>query len=247
MTAPSAGWRDYAIEAALLACFMISASAFTILVEHPRSWLAAAVTPPLARRFVVGCAMAVTAMVLIYSRYGVRTGAHMNPAVTLVMARLRPMRRRDLIGYVAGQFTGGVAGMAVAALLFGSSLSHASINWVVTKPGPRGSAMAFVAECAMTMVMMSVVLRLSNHPRWASRTGVASAALLAAFITFEAPLSGMSLNPARTLGPALFARDFSGLWVYFLAPPVGMALAALAFSRQCPAGRCPHGLHGAPQ
>jgi aquaporin Z len=247
MTAQPAGWRDYTIEAALLACFMISASAFTILVEHPRGWLSDAVTGALARRFVIGCAMAVTAIVLIYSRYGVRTGAHMNPAVTLVMAQLRPMRRRDLLGYVAGQFTGGVAGMAVAALLFGSSLSHASINWVVTKPGPRGSVIAFAAECAMTLLMMSLVLWLSNHPRWAPRTGIASAVLLAAFITFEAPLSGMSLNPARTLGPALFAGDFTGLWIYFLAPPAGMTLAALAFSRHCPGGRCPHGLHGAPQ
>jgi aquaporin Z len=130
-------------------------------------------------------------------------------------------------------------------VLFGSSLSDASINWVVTKPGPGGSAIAFGAEAAMTMLMMSVVLVLSNHPRWASRTGIASAVLLAAFITIEAPLSGMSLNPARTFGPALFARDFTGVWIYFLAPPAGMALAAAAFSRLCPRGRCPRGMHGA--
>lgn len=247
MTCQPAGWREYAIEAALLAGFMVSASAFTILVEHPGGWLSGVTADPLVRRFTIGCAMAITAVVLIYSPWGKRSGAHMNPAVTLAMARLQPRRGRDLAGYVAGQFVGGIAGMAAAAVLFGSSLSHASINWVVTTPGPRGPVPAFAAEWAMTVVMMSVVLWCSNHPRWAPRTGIASAALLAAFITLEAPLSGMSLNPARTLGPALFAGDFTGLWIYFIAPPAGMVLAAASYARVCPDGRCPHGLQGVPQ
>ncbi len=244
MTAPHTGWREYAIEGALLAAFMVSASAFTILVEHPRGLLSAAITDPLARRFVVGLAMAITAAVLIYSRWGVRSGAHMNPAITLALSWRREMRRRDVIGYVAGQFAGGVVGMAVAEALFGASLAHASVNWVVTRPGPGGTMVAFLAECAMTLLLMTVVLRLSNHPRWAARTGIATAALLAVFITFEAPLSGMSLNPARTLGPALFAREYTGLWIYFLAPAAGMWMAAFAFSRHCPGAQCPHGFHG---
>ena len=247
MTAPHAGWRDYAIEGGLLAMFMVSASAFTVLVEHPRGLLSGVITDPLGRRCVQGLAMAVTAAVLIYSRLGLRTGAHMNPAVTLALSRLRAMRRRDIAGYITGQFAGGIAGMALAALLFGSSLSHPTVNWVVTRPGTHGTAAAFAAECLMTLLMMTLVLRLSNHPRWAGRAGLASAALLATFITFEAPLSGMSLNPARTLGPALFAQDFTAIWIYFVAPPAGMGLAALAFTRHCPDGACPHGFHGVRQ
>jgi aquaporin Z len=247
MMAPGAGWRDYVIEGLLLAGFMISASAFTILLEHPRGLLSGAVIDPLARRFVVGSAMGLTAAVLIYSRWGARTGAHMNPAVTLALSRLRRMRRRDVAGYLLGQFAGGVTGMAVSALLFGSALSHASVNWVITRPGATGVAAAFVAELVMTALMMAVVLRLSSDPRWEARTGIASAALLVAFITFEAPLSGMSLNPARTLGPALFAQDFTGLWIYFIAPPAGMTLAALAYTRRRAHGACPHGLHGVRQ
>jgi aquaporin Z len=244
MTAVNAGWREYAIEGALLAVFMVSASAFTILVEHPRGLLSGVVADPLARRLVVGVAMAATAATLIYSRWGLRTGAHMNPAVTLALSRLRPMPRRTVAGYMAGQFAGGVGGMALAAVLFGPPLSHASVNFAITRPGPRGAGAAFVAEGLMTLLMMSVVLRLSNHPRWAARTGLASAALLALFITVEAPLSGMSLNPARTLGPALFARDFTALWIYFVAPPAGMLLAASLFARRCPDAACPHGFHG---
>jgi aquaporin Z len=108
MTSQPVGWREYAIEAALLAGFMVSASAFTILVEHPSGWLSGAIADPLARRFTIGCAMGITAVVLIYSPWGVRSGAHMNPAVTLAMARLQPRRGRDLAGYVAGQFAGGI-------------------------------------------------------------------------------------------------------------------------------------------
>lgn len=246
MRAAGAGWRDYTIEGALLAVFMVSASAFTILVEHPRGWLSGVIADPIARRLAVGVAMGITAAVLIYSRLGVRSGAHMNPAVTLALSRLRAMPRRHVLGYIAGQFAGGIAGMAAAALLFGSSLAHATVNFVVTRPGPAGAAAAFAAEVLMTLVMMTMVLRLSNHPTWSARTGLASAVLLAVFITVEAPLSGMSLNPARTLGPALFAGDFTALWIYFIAPPVGTALAAHAFRRQYPDATCPHGLHRHP-
>lgn len=245
MTSSPAGWREYAVEGALLAVFMVSASAFTILVEHPRGLMSGVVTHPVARRVVVGLAMAITAAVLIYSRWGRLSGAHMNPAVTLALSRVRRMPRRHVAGYMAGQFAGGIAGTGLAAMLFGASLAHASVNFVVTHPGVAGVAAAFAAEGLMTLAMMTTVLWLSNHPRWSARTGMASAALLAFFITVEAPLSGMSLNPARTLGPALFAQDFTALWIYFVAPPAGMWLAAAAFTWRCPRGACPHGFHGA--
>ncbi|HEX4913390.1 MAG TPA: aquaporin, partial [Vicinamibacterales bacterium] len=96
MTPSTAGWRDYATEGALLAVFMVSACAFTILVEHPRGLLSPFLSEPIGRRFVVGVAMAITAAVLIYSRPGRRTGAHMNPAVTLALSRLGSMPRRQV-------------------------------------------------------------------------------------------------------------------------------------------------------
>jgi aquaporin Z len=237
------GWPEYAIEAALLAAFMVSASAFTILVDHPRGPLFAVIADPAMRRFVVGCAMGITAAALIYSRWGSRSGAHMNPAVTLALATSRGMSRRAVAGYVAAHFAGGLGGMAIAAGLFGSALAHPAVNWVITRPGPRGAIGAFAAELLMTFVLMTVVLWMSNHPRWARRAGLAAAAMVTAFITVEAPLSGMSLNPARTLGPALFARDFTSIWIYFIAPTAGMLMAVAAYRRQCPTGSCPRGLH----
>ena len=247
----SAGWREYAIEAALLAVFMVSASAFTILVDHPRGPLFGLIADPAIRRFVVGCAMGITAAALIYSRWGSRSGAHLNPAVTLALATRRGMNCRAVAGYVVGHFAGGIGGMAIAAGLFGSTLDHPAVNWVITRPGSHGAVVAFAAELLMTLAMMTVVLWAANHPRWAPRAGLAAAAMVTIFITFEAPLSGMSLNPARTLGPALFARDFTAIWIYFVAPTVGMSLAARAHSRYCPNGHCPRGLNcthaGAPR
>jgi aquaporin Z len=111
----------------------------------------------------------------------------------------------------------------------GSALSHPSVRYVVTLPGPS-LALAFAAEVAMTFALMAMVLHVTAGPR-ARWTGVFAGLLVCAYITFEAPISGMSLNPARSLASALPAMDFTALWLYFVAPPVGMLLAAEAHQR----------------
>jgi aquaporin Z len=99
-------------------------------------------------------------------------------------------------------------------------------------PGPTGNAVAFVAETVISFVLMLTVLTVSNHPRLAPLTGICAGLLVWTYIAVEAPLSGMSMNPARTFGSALLARDFPGLWIYFTAPPLGMLLAAELFTRR---------------
>ena len=226
-----AHWREYAIEGALLGLFMVSACGFTALLEHPASPAVRAIPDPFVRRFLTGCAMGATAIALIYSRWGMRSGAHMNPSTTLAFTRLGKVAPRDAIGYVAAQFAGGALGVALAGLVFGSLLAHERVRWAVTVPGPGGLLVAFAAELAIAFVLMTVILRVSNHPRFAAWTGICAGLLVAAYITFEAPLSGMSLNPARTLGSALGAHEWTGLWLYFTAPPLGMLLAAEVYLR----------------
>ena len=97
--------------------------------------------------------------------------------------------------------------------------------------------MAFAAEALISFVLMLTVLTVSNHPRLARFTGICAGLLVWTYITVEAPLSGMSMNPARTFGSALLARDFPGLWIYFTAPPLGMLLAAEVFTRRFGAQR----------
>jgi len=176
--------------------------------------------------------MGLTAIGIIYSPWGQRSGAHMNPAVTLTFFRLGKVERQDFVGYVLAQFIGGIAGVAIVAVVLGSLISHPSINYVGTTPGSSGEAVAFVAEGALSFALMLMILLMSNRPGLARFTGLSAGLMLWAYITFEAPLSGMSINPARTLGSAVLARDYAGLWIYFIAPPLGMLLAAELYARR---------------
>lgn len=217
-------FTEYAIEAALLAVFMISAVAFSIVLFHPESPVA--VDSPLLARFLMGLAMGGTAAALIYSPLGRRSGAHFNPAVTLTFFRLGKIRGIDAIGYVVAQFVGAVLGVALTRVVFGGVVAAPSVDHAITRPGAAGVAVAFVSEVAISALLMSVVLFASSHRRLETRTGLLAAALVCLYITFEAPLSGMSMNPARSFGSALVAADAADLWLYFVAPPLGMLLAA---------------------
>jgi aquaporin Z len=223
---------EYAIEAALLGIFMISACGFVVLLEHPGSVVRLMLPDPAVRRVLMGLAMGTTAVALIYSPWGKRSGAHMNPATTLTFARLRKVAPRDAALYAAAQFAGGAVGVLAASLAFGELLADRMTNYAATLPGPRGIAVAFGAETLITFVLMWVILVVSNHPRRAHLTGVCAGLLVALYIAVEAPLSGMSMNPARTLGSALFAGDWTGLWIYFVAPPLGMLAAAELYVRR---------------
>src|SRR5438552_4105452 len=219
-------WSEYLMEGAELGIFMVSASLFTILLYHPASPAVRAIPPEFARRVLMGLAMGLTAVGLVYSPWGKQSGAHLNPAFTLTFFRLGKVARWDAVFYVVAQFVGGLAGVVVAAGVLGGRIAHPAVNYVVTTPGPAGTVVAFVAELAITFLLMAVVLAVSNTPPIARWTGVCAGVLVATYISLEAPLSGMSMNPARTLASALPANIWTAFWIYFVAPPLGMLLAA---------------------
>jgi aquaporin Z len=223
-------WPEYLIEAAGLGVFMISACLFATLLEHPGSLVRQRLPDPLFRRALMGLAMGATAVAVIYSRWGKRSGAHINPAVTLTFFRLGKVRPWDAVFYMGAQFTGAVLGVMLAAVLLRESLAEPGVGYVVTRPGSAGPLVAFGAELLISFVLMLVILIVSNGPdRVARWTGLLAGTLVALYITVEAPLSGMSLNPARSIGSALPAGVFSDLWIYFTAPPLGMLLAAQVY------------------
>src|SRR5262245_17366751 len=123
-------WQEYLIEASGLALFMISACSFGTLLGHPDSPVVRVVGDPTLRRMSMGLAMGSTAVALIYSKFGKRSGAHLNPATTLTFFRLGKIDSRDAAFYVAAQFVGGIAGVAVASATLGAWLSHRSVNYV---------------------------------------------------------------------------------------------------------------------
>jgi aquaporin Z len=211
---------------------MLSAAVCATLLQHPASPLASWSAGPLVRRVLMGLAMGATAVGLIYSPFGKRSGAHMNPAVTLAFLRLGKIAPVDAVGYVAAQFVGGTVGLVLAIGLLDGLLADPSVNYVATVPGSWGVPPAFGAETAIAFLMMQMVLTVSNTPQLARYTGLGAGILVALFIAFEAPVSGMSMNPARTLGSNLFAAASSTLWLYFSAPLLGMLLAAELFIRR---------------
>lgn len=223
-------WPEYLIEAVGLGFFMFSACAFGVLLFHPSSPVADAIPDATLRRVLMGAAMGSTAVAIIYSPWGKRSGAHINPATTLMFFRLGKVKGRDALLYVAAQFAGGITGALVAVALLGKSVGAPEVNYVVTQ-GRYGAVVAFAAETVITFLLMTVVLNVSNSARLSRWTGVCAGALVMIYISVEAPLSGMSMNPARTFASAFAAHDWTALWVYFTAPPLGMLVAAEVYVR----------------
>ena len=224
-------WPEYLIEAGGLGVFMISACVFGALLEHPTSPIRQALDDAFARRVLMGMAMGLTAVAIVYSPWGKRSGAHLNPALTLTFWRLGKVEKPDALFYVAAQFLGSVSGVLVAAVLLRSVLGHPAVNYVATLPGKSGITIAFAAEVVITFFLMLTVLTVSNRAKIARFTGLFAGTLVATYITFEAPLSGMSMNPARTFGSASVGNIWTALWIYFTAPPLGMLLAAESYLR----------------
>jgi aquaporin Z len=137
----------------------------------------------------------------------------------------------DALFYALAQFAGAAAGVAGASAVLGMAVGHPAVNYVATVPGSFGVLPAWAGEFAIAFILMSTVLAVNKVPRLMRLTGVFAGALVALYITFEEPLSGMSMNPARTLGSAVSARLWQHLWIYFSAPVLGM-LAAVELHRR---------------
>lgn len=229
--------RACAAEAVLLGAFMVSACAFAALLWADGSPAAAAIPDGVARRAVMGAAMGATALVLLHSPLARTSGAHMNPAVSFAFWRLGRIAGADAAAYTAAQFAGGVAGVWLCASLAGDAVTAPPVRCAATVPGPAGSAAALLCETAMTAALFGAVLATSRlRPR---AVPYVAAALLAAFITFLAPISGTSLNPARTFASAIVSGEWDAFWVYAAGPLCGTWIgAAIAAGADAAKGCC---------
>ena len=210
---------------------MISACVFTVLLFDPDFPALHSIPSAFTRRILMGIAMGITAILIIHSPMGKRSGAHFNPAITLTYFRLGKVRTADAVFYILFQFAGGVIGVGIAALILGNSIAAPSVNYAVTVPGKYGTMAAFLAEFFMAAVLMGVVLWTSNSPSIAKYTSYFVGILIALYVLLFAPVSGFSINPARTTGSAVFADVWTGWWIYFTAPLLGMMSSAEAYIR----------------
>ncbi|MDX2096774.1 MAG: aquaporin [Leptolyngbyaceae cyanobacterium bins.59] len=224
-------YPEYLIEATGLGLLMIAASLVTAIFEHPASPIHQAIPDPLLRRFLIGIGMGLTVISIIYSPWGKQSGAHINPVVTLTFFRLGKVKPIDAFFYIAAQFVGGLLGMVLAVNLLGDAIVHPSVNYIVTVPGGPGVVIAFFAEFMISFGIMMMILLVSNISKLARFTGLFAGILITLYITLEAPLSGMSMNPARTLASAIPAQNWTAIWVYFTAPLLGMLFASEVYVR----------------
>jgi aquaporin Z len=219
-------WPEYLIEAFGLGMIMLVSVVAVAALEVPLV-PALGTLDPFVRRALVGLCIAGTVVALVYSRWGRQSGAHFNPSVTLTFLLLGRVRPWDAAFYAVSQVAGGLAGILIARLLLGDLVSHPPVRWIVTVPGAPGVGKAFAAEVFCSFLLMTVVLVLGGLPRLAKLTGLAAGVLIFNYILFESPISGFSLNPARSFASALPAGVWAAFWIYLLAPPAGMLVAAL--------------------
>lgn len=219
-------WSRYLMEGAELGIFMSVALLLALGLEYPLSRLHQAIPSPLLRRFLFGLGIGVTVVILIYCTWGRQSGAQFNPAVTLAMLHLHRIEPWDAFFYIVAQFAGGLSGVLLAAAPFWKASQHKKVKFVVTEPGKLGVAVAFAAKFVISLILLATLRLVYHSDLLKPSLGYFAGILLCVYITFESPLSGMSLNPARSVASAIPAKSWKAMWIYFIAPPLAMWLAA---------------------
>jgi aquaporin Z len=203
-----AEWRTYAAE--LLGTFVLVFVGTTAIVGAGR-----ADAPVL---LVAALAFGLALLAGLYA-FGEVSGGHFNPAVSLGMFLDRRLEVNQVIGYWVSQFLGAI----LAALILLLATSQDDVASTATTPSSDGTA--FVIEVAFTTIFVLVILQASRSDRFGSSALVAIPLTLLAVHLGAIPFSGSSVNPARTFGPDLIGNEWSGIWIYLIAPPLGAALA----------------------
>ena len=167
----------------------------------------------------VSLAFGLVVMAMIYALGNV-SGAHLNPAVTLGFVAARRLPSARVPGYLAGQLVGAVAAAALLRALFPA---HPTLGATLSE---LSAGRAFGVELVLTFLLMFVILNVSTgHQEKGIMAGVAVGGMVALGALVGGPLTGASMNPARSLGPALVAGQWQGMWIYLTAPVVGAVLA----------------------
>ena len=217
------------MEFAEMGLYLFLTCLFATVSQHPRSPIRHLLPNDTVRRACFGISVGATLVAIVLTPWGKQSGGHLNPAMTFTFYRLGKVEFRDAICYGIAQFAGAIAGVVIATVLLLGAPGNPTIRYAATLPGMYGVGVAFIAEVVISCVLMLTVLFVSNHNGLSRFTPFFVGALYAIFITVETPLSGMSMNPARTFGSAFLGRYWNGLWLYFLAPTVGMLIAAELF------------------
>lgn len=170
----------------------------------------------------IGLVHALVLTAIVYA-IGYRSGSQVNPAVTIGLLVARKIKGKEAAVYIAAQIIGAVIGAAVVYSIFGSDMSAS-----VTLPLDDNVVRALILETVMTFTLVYVVLATTSSRNFkiAPLAGVAIGFTLGLNVMFGGAITGGSLNPARSFGPALIMGDFNYHWIYWIAPITGGLIAA---------------------
>jgi aquaporin Z len=225
------GWHpiDWVCECAGTAFQLFCGFCLVALLESPRSAAHAHVSSAGLRLVLIGIAFGLLAAVVALSPVGRRSGAHLNPAVTIGFALRGHTRPRDVAGYAVGQ----IAGATLAAAAFRAALPEwaPTVGWARTAPqaGLPGWGVAGI-EAGLTLGLLITVFLMVSSPRTARWTPAAVTGVLAGLIWAGANHTGASMNPARTFGPDLVTSTYPVFRAYVVGPICGAVLAVLVFA-----------------
>ena len=221
-------WIEWLCELlGTLAMILVGFSAIA-LFGAPQSPLHAAIGSAALRAWLTGLTFGVISALVALSPLGRRSGAHLNPVVTLAFWTQGKVHPHDVAGYVSGQVVGAICGTAATAVVWGAEAR--AVHLGATAPGRGvGPVEAVLVEAAMTGALVLTLLLMTSRAVTARWTPLVLWLLIAALVWQGAPYTGTSLNPARSLGPALLAPLLGPLWVYLLGPLLGGAAAVAVF------------------
>jgi aquaporin Z len=217
------------MEAGELGLYMLLVCTFTTLLQYPTSPVRHLVPSAVVRQAIMGMLVGPAVVAISMMPWGKQSGGHFNSAITLTFYQLGKVAFWDTLFYVAAQFAGAAGGVAIAAYVLRGATGNAAVRYAVTAPGIFGDAGAFAGEVSISFILMTAILFASNSEALARYTPYVVGTLYATFISFETPLSGMSMNPARSFGSAFCAGYWQAIWIYFIAPTVGMLAGAEIF------------------
>lgn len=226
---PSFPWKLFAAEMAGTALLVAVGLSIVIFDFGQGSPLVRWLPSEGWRRLVTGFLFGSTGALIALSPLGKESGAHINPVVTLGFWLTGRLKARHAIGYVASQLAGAIVG---AAPLLGWTQMGRSVAFGATLPGVAyGARWALLGEAITTFALVFGLFLFLGRP-WLRRfTPALFPPLYAVMVWLEAPISGTSTNPARSLGPALISGEWRDWWVYWLGPALGAILAVAVYQR----------------
>ena len=184
----------------------------------------------------IGVIWGLIVMAVIFT-IGDVSGAHINPAVTLAFWVARRFSTADVVPYVLAQCLGATAAAGVLWYLFGA---HAATGVTHFNPEVTSVTQAFVLEVLLTWFLMFAVINVSTGAKEKGITAaIAIGGVISIDVLFGGQVTGASMNPARSLGPAIVAGDFDQLWLYFAGPIIGAILAIPSAAAIRPGVCCP--------